>query len=300
MTENMGKWPSGHRKTEKSGHRLAAEKTLFPRRWYGGYDLCKPGGHLGNVGWRDFRLESPLIHWGTMMPEKKISKSDIQTISDVLGDTDEGLTEAEVAEVLDVCRVKDDLTEGTKQQRLFKALSNQQSRDGHRRAILAVIRVAMNPERYAGDHEKFERRRVRLNEALLLCGLLVQQDGTLISSPSASSVWLDIGSEGLIKALWRGHVSLGTTFWLFGVMGRAVLYLPGMILKEYSSKIWEPISLPYVLVVYFGYGIFISIAIWRSAGNYNGDKFWVISARIYVVISLIWLVIVSLTGTITI
>ncbi len=36
MTENMGKWPSGHRKTERSGHRLAAEKTLFPRRWYGG------------------------------------------------------------------------------------------------------------------------------------------------------------------------------------------------------------------------------------------------------------------------
>ncbi len=54
MTENLGKWPSGHRKTEKSGHRLAAEKTLFPRRWYGGYDLRKPGGHLGNVGWRGF------------------------------------------------------------------------------------------------------------------------------------------------------------------------------------------------------------------------------------------------------
>ncbi len=35
MTENMGNWPSGHRKTEKSGHRLAAEITLFPRRWYG-------------------------------------------------------------------------------------------------------------------------------------------------------------------------------------------------------------------------------------------------------------------------
>ncbi len=35
MTENMCKWPFEHRKTEKSGHRLAAEKTLFPRRWCG-------------------------------------------------------------------------------------------------------------------------------------------------------------------------------------------------------------------------------------------------------------------------
>ncbi len=36
MTENMGEWPSGHRKTEESGHRLAAEKTPVPRRLYGG------------------------------------------------------------------------------------------------------------------------------------------------------------------------------------------------------------------------------------------------------------------------
>jgi hypothetical protein len=36
MVENLGKWPSKHRKTEKSGHRLAAEKTLFSRRLYGG------------------------------------------------------------------------------------------------------------------------------------------------------------------------------------------------------------------------------------------------------------------------
>ena len=36
MTVNMGKWPYRHKKTEKSGNRLAAEKTLFPRRRDGG------------------------------------------------------------------------------------------------------------------------------------------------------------------------------------------------------------------------------------------------------------------------
>ena len=35
MTENLGKWPSGPRKTEKSGHRLAAEGMPFPWRWNG-------------------------------------------------------------------------------------------------------------------------------------------------------------------------------------------------------------------------------------------------------------------------
>ena len=36
MVKNLGKWPSKHRKTETSSHRLAAGKTLFSRRWYGG------------------------------------------------------------------------------------------------------------------------------------------------------------------------------------------------------------------------------------------------------------------------
>jgi hypothetical protein len=32
MTENMGKWPSGHGKTETSGHRMAAQEKRFQRR----------------------------------------------------------------------------------------------------------------------------------------------------------------------------------------------------------------------------------------------------------------------------
>ncbi len=36
MAENMGKWPSKHRKPYKSGHRMAAKGILFPQLWYGG------------------------------------------------------------------------------------------------------------------------------------------------------------------------------------------------------------------------------------------------------------------------
>ncbi len=32
---HCGQKPSGHRKNEKSGHRMAVEKILFARRWYG-------------------------------------------------------------------------------------------------------------------------------------------------------------------------------------------------------------------------------------------------------------------------
>ncbi len=36
MAGNLGKWPSGRRKTKKSGHRMAAKGIQFPRRRYGG------------------------------------------------------------------------------------------------------------------------------------------------------------------------------------------------------------------------------------------------------------------------
>ena len=39
MTEIMGEWPSVHRKTEKPGHRMAAETIFFPRTGYGGMIL---------------------------------------------------------------------------------------------------------------------------------------------------------------------------------------------------------------------------------------------------------------------
>ena len=36
MPENLGKWPSGRREIEKSGHRMAAEGMQFPWRWESG------------------------------------------------------------------------------------------------------------------------------------------------------------------------------------------------------------------------------------------------------------------------
>ena len=115
------------------------------------------------------------------MSENRMPESDLRAVTEVLANTDERLTDEQITEILDICGVRDEFTDETKGQRLFKALLKQQSRDGDRRAILAFIRVAMNPERYVGEPDKFERRRVRLNEELALCGLEVQGDGTLTS-----------------------------------------------------------------------------------------------------------------------
>ncbi len=48
------------------------------------------------------------------MSEKRISESDLQAISEVLGDANEGLAETEIAEILDICQIKDEFTDEAK------------------------------------------------------------------------------------------------------------------------------------------------------------------------------------------
>ncbi len=55
------------------------------------------------------------------MSENRMPKSDLRAISEVLGNTDEGLTDTEITEIFDICGVKDELTDETKWQRLFRA-----------------------------------------------------------------------------------------------------------------------------------------------------------------------------------
>ncbi len=82
--------------------------------------------------------------------------------------------------------------------------------------------------------------------------------------------------RNVVRTLWRGDVSLGRTFWLWGVLGgfisAAVAAIPLLI--------W--VSLDYLLgiVIVTVYQLFIAIAVWKSAGKYQGRKFWFVLARI--------------------
>jgi hypothetical protein len=81
------------------------------------------------------------------MPPKLFSESELRAVAEALGDTNDGLTNTEIDELLHLCQVHDDFGPGTKWRRIYVNLCNQQARDGHRQAILAFIRKAMKPER---------------------------------------------------------------------------------------------------------------------------------------------------------
>ena len=94
----------------------------------------------------------------------------------------------------------------------------------------------------------------------------------------------------LFIRLFRGDVSLPVTYWVFGVL------IGGLG----SSIVTEVVEFNYVhlAATWFGsllvkgvywcllaYSVFILIAVWRSAGNYQGKQVWAGLARVVVALS---------------
>jgi uncharacterized protein (TIGR02391 family) len=76
----------------------------------------------------------------------------------------------------------------TKRHRLYNAFAESQNTRQDRRAILAFIRHAMKPERYARCAERFEPMRANLNRALSFAGLAVDATGALSSAEPAQTL----------------------------------------------------------------------------------------------------------------
>ena len=76
----------------------------------------------------------------------------------------------------------------TKRRRLLNAFAVDQNSRGTRTGILEFIRRSMAPARWLRDRERYEPLRSRLNEALSLIGLEVDDKGDLYRADVASTV----------------------------------------------------------------------------------------------------------------
>ena len=104
------------------------------------------------------------------------------------------------------------------------------------------------------------------------------------------------GRVETIKELWRGEISLPRTFWLWGNL-ELVLEVGGTAIIEALAK---AMGFQFLVTVWSSFvclgGMFMNVAIWRSAGNYQGPRVWAILARIIAGIGLLWQVVQFFVG----
>jgi uncharacterized protein (TIGR02391 family) len=128
------------------------------------------------------------MKFGASYMTKCFTQSELQAIADALGDTSDGLTGAEIANMLASCGMSDPSPEMAKRHRIYNSFAAYQNGRQDRSAILAFIRRSMKPAAHARKPERFEPMRSKLNVALSFIGLAVDEAGKLISVKQARTL----------------------------------------------------------------------------------------------------------------
>ncbi|SNR86069.1 TIGR02391 family protein [Blastococcus mobilis] len=111
----------------------------------------------------------------------------VERIGGILGDTANGFTGSQIAQLLTRCRLPDP-GPITKRARITEALLAEQRRTGSGAAVVAFLHGAMHPARWTGQHGHFEAQRAALNEALAFAGLRVREDGRVARRRAATTL----------------------------------------------------------------------------------------------------------------
>lgn len=110
-------------------------------------------------------------------PPRAFSSAELESLCQVLGDTDRGLSGSEIGRLLGQAGVTDSEPGLTKWKRLFNALATRQNLDRSGDRVLSFIRHALDPARYRGREQVFQERRHAANVPLAFYGLEFCEDG---------------------------------------------------------------------------------------------------------------------------
>lgn len=128
---------------------------------------------------------------------QEFDRTVLERICDVLADTSSGLTGSEIGKLLRHLNIDDLNPDMTKRVRLFEALRARQHADHAGNLVAAFIHEAMNPVRYTGNGDYFQRKRTELNEVLAFAGFELGEDGKLRACQSARTL-----TEAEARAGW--------------------------------------------------------------------------------------------------
>jgi len=109
----------------------------------------------------------------------------LEAISRELG---EAMTGSQLSRLLPDAGIADISSESTKWKRVYEALAARQAKEGRGNAVCRFIRVAMAPERFGNEPERFEAHREGLNLTLAFVGLELREDGKLYRAKPTTSL----------------------------------------------------------------------------------------------------------------
>ena len=112
-------------------------------------------------------------------PTKCLSPNILEMISNIIGDTNEGVTGTEIGRFLSQARIneKEEDKTITKRKRLFNAFANFQNKEKCSNNILNFISLVLSPSRYVNDKDKFDDLRMKINQQLAFVGYELTEEG---------------------------------------------------------------------------------------------------------------------------
>jgi len=112
----------------------------------------------------------------------------LEQLSNVLGDTETGLTGSEIGRYLRDCGIADINPTMTKRIRLCEALVARQRTDGCANNVCAFIQRVMNPVLHVQTPDYFKKKQDELNRVLSFEGLQLTDDGKLKPRKQARTI----------------------------------------------------------------------------------------------------------------
>ena len=147
----------------------------------------------GNPRTKLIRVEinTSVITYNFMEKRRPLSVAVLELISNILGDTNNGLTGTEIHRFLLQAKIEDILEKGqfvSKRVRLFKAFVNFQDRYQCCNNILKCIQLILTPSRYVGRLEEFEELRTKINQQLAFEGYEINENGKFSNKKKANVI----------------------------------------------------------------------------------------------------------------
>ena len=133
----------------------------------------------------------------------------LEMISNIIGDTNEGLTGTEIGHFLAEAKIEETEKDKTltKRIRLFNALAQNQNKNKCSNQILIFIQKALAPARYVSDRDKFERYLTKINQQLAFVGYKLQENVKYIEVKKANTISdVEIKVENLKQELQKRKI----------------------------------------------------------------------------------------------